>query len=185
MGWLLVDGAFQEGRSARARTAEACPPGWAASSQFICDATMGSCSAVCQGSSGHQRSKAGRLRWLEALARLRRNADGYPGPFRRHEHSLRGLRPPVVREAEERPVHRQHHSASHQPVGGDRLLGPEVPVGPGGPVFARLDHRHVERAPAARRCPSSRGTGPCPPRSTRDAWGRAAHSWPTASRRCR
>src|ERR1700753_1795082 len=82
-------------------------------------------------------------RRLYALSRTRHEHFD-PTALSRCEPPCCGLGPPMGRELEQRPVHRNHRLTAHLPVSLDRLLGPEMVIGPGSVVLPGLDQCHVE-----------------------------------------
>ncbi len=120
--------------------------------------TTGAISAVRHGTSGHQRATRAEDSGSTVSRRLR-NRDARSRTRSRDEQALHGFRPRMQREVERSPVHRDQDATAHEPVRLDRLLRPEVDVGPERVVRADLDQRCVERAQAISDLPRRREHG--------------------------
>jgi hypothetical protein len=87
------------------------------------------------------------LRRLEALAGTRReNFDIVAAS--RDAYAFDGLGPSMLRQLEQRPMHRNHRAAAYLDMSLDGELGAQVIVGPSGVVLAGLDQRNVEGSEA-------------------------------------
>ena len=87
----------------------------------------------------------GVLRRLDALAGSRReNIDTVAAS--RHAHTFDGLSPGMLRQFDQRPMHRNHGATPYLDVGLYREFWTQVIVGPIGIVLPRLDQRDVERS---------------------------------------